>query len=626
MHSISTETALGYSAEELNAMGESQRKEVIQEYLEKFEDVEEREEALEALEDELDKIKRAFEQQADNLEDIQDGVAAEDAGKHADLLAEVNSVIATLDEMTDDMLEDVNDDIAEHNQDHTNGSDATLGDIDLNGSTYTYTMSNTGGNRFKDDLTDEEWLIEEEITNEKGEVIRDYNGDGKKNYDDITAALKDRINPLDQQAFYINGDYVVTLVEHSSDNGGTMTLRLEDADGNVAYVVVENSNNVSFYFNDRNLPSNDVLLGYPRPVLGQWRIQDDDTPIEDHLFETDVSDEIRNSAIEGYEDLIDGLSSNSVIQYTDGNLNGNQQSAVTEAIDLLYSYLDDPSKNLNDIWNDIMTSFGRFSREEQQLMFQYLIINMWQNSTENFSTFFSSAVSRIEDVVTEGATANMITAILLLETQTEYGGNYNGAEVMTTAFSTDGKNKGTLEDTEANVEALKNFKKLVSNNGGNLTGNEDSAIAYEEDLLTTGREGLSGDLGDGETGFDKGFEYFLTLVGTYNKDVTENEMTLFIKALRELINNGESPLGALTLLIENPGDYKWEKEDSDDLINNFVKMLQNASNSSDPTLMEFADFFLSRGAVVDFMIETIERDTKKIADKEKDSYNFLLNL
>ncbi|MBI4411009.1 MAG: hypothetical protein HY541_00810 [Deltaproteobacteria bacterium] len=491
----STYSIGGYSIEEFVGLTPEEQDAILaQEWADLS--AEELEEAKTEFDENISTYKDDLEDSADELEDIDDDPDAEE------LLAEVEAEIESAEETEDNVSEEAAD-IQEHTRTYTTDEAAYINgdDLEMDGGTYSYEMSggdvyvegdaqwalvsadttsgtytfkvstdegycyvevhtNNGVNPFGEQ-TDEEYLQEEGVTNESGEVVEDYNADGFMNQDDIDAALEAR-------------------------DGST----LEDS-------------KTQFYY------SGGISSGYLETLKTTWPTDllkisywgDSTTSFYDELFGDETTSDSHVDVIEGYNDSVEGLTSTTVSQYTDGTLDSTLQAAAEEALEALYGYIDDPSgDSVAEIWSDIWASWTEAGLTDAQkaTLIQYLTLTVALNDKTNFGALFGPAIITLETMLDYRSDAheNYTDAdkliVLLLEGQTGAVGNYGGSSaVWTTAFSADGATQGSWKDQDENVTAINNYKAIVAAMGGSLTGAETTALANEKAILETEEEAAS---------------------------------------------------------------------------------------------------------------------------------------
>src|SRR3990167_4982864 len=391
----SIEDLAGMSSEELNAL-------LAQEWADLSE--EELETAKTELDEEISAYKGELEDAADELEDAIDGI--DDDAKRADaeeLLEEVEEELAQVESL-EETVGDEYVDIQEHSVDATDGSVVSISELDLDSGTYTYSMSGGSTNPFGD-KSDEEYLQDEGITNSDGEVIKDYNLDGVMNQADIDAALKDRTALLDKQNVFIQTDSSQhwTLV---SSNNGTYTFKVEDTSTEpptYAYVTFENAADIVFYFSN-GITETDfetMKTTWPTDLLKNCYWGNSTTSFYDELFENESGEESNLDVISGYNDSVEGLTSSTVSQYTDGPLDSTLQTAAEEALSALYGYIDDPSQSVSEIWNDLFAAWDSagYTDAQQALLIQRLTLAVFINDSANFGTLFGPAIVTLETML-----------------------------------------------------------------------------------------------------------------------------------------------------------------------------------------------------------------------------------
>lgn len=477
---VSGERIMGHSLEELSGMTEAQREQVIRDYFQS--------EGLDDIEDAREQLDEQFNRAGERLDEYRDDLRSVSRGRRRgrdvnetaqeraeELLGEIEELEELIDTLQDEAGE-VQGNLAELNIDRTNGDNVTISPLDLddhNGDTFTYNMgggaAGGGAGIFggPSAQSDEEYLREERITNAQGEVIRDFNSDGVMNYEDRTAALQARAGmPEERQNVFINtaGQHW-TLV--SADQGaGTVTFKVEGADGEYAYVTFTNASNVRFSFNSGLNPADVSIIGTNWPEWLQ-RISYDgssQTSFYDELHEDETTPQERYRSIRGYNGVRNGASA--AAQFTDipAGLPANLQSAYQSAVDRIFEYIDSgDTRPVSEIWSEIIQGWSGLSARERSQLVQFLTITFFLNGRTQFggttgadgttpstggtifSTFFGQGIAQLESILLQGRT-NASTdagitngekiAILILESQTGAAGEFGGAAaVLSTLFA-----------------------------------------------------------------------------------------------------------------------------------------------------------------------------------------------
>ncbi|MBI2340869.1 MAG: hypothetical protein HYU99_10990 [Deltaproteobacteria bacterium] len=541
----------GYSVEDLVSMTTEELDALLQtEWADLSED--ELEEAKAELDEEISAYKDELDNAADELEDAVDGI--DDDAERADaeeLLAEVEAELEKADSL-EDAVDDEYVDIQEHSIDATDGEDVSISDLDLDGGTYTYSMSSGSTNPFGED-TDEDYLKDEGITNDDGEVISDYNSDGFMNQDDIDAALADRDSTLDAQNVFIKTDSSQHWTLVSSDNG-TYTFKVEDTStdpATYAYVTFENAADIVFYFSSGITEADleTMKTTWPTDLLKNCYWADSTDSFYDELFE-DESEESNLDVISGYNDSVEGLTSSTISQYTDGTLSSELQTSAEEALEALYGYIDDPSgDSVAEIWTDLFAAWDSagLSEADQALLIQYLTLTVATNDSANFGTLFGPAIVTLETMLDYDSAShanyneNDKLVVMLLETQTGAVGNYGGSTAFwTTALSADGETQGSWHDQDENITAINNYKAVVAAAGMSLTGYEATALENEEAMQEA--EGEAKEEGGTVTYDSSAAEKMASHVSQAGHDfdqagINENNFTSYLDTLVSEVNS-----------------------------------------------------------------------------------------
>lgn len=453
-------------------------------------------EALSELKTDLEVIQEIYEDYIDELKDLQSGNLDDDEEvKIDDLIDSCNKIIDEAEEAEEQTIDDSYDTYTEHNKTYGTGEDASITDLTLDGGTYTYEMSGgnvfiktdasyhwtveesndeTGVYKFKvedengnycyvefktnnvespfgDDATaDADYLVEEGVTNEKGEVISDYNLDGFMNQADMDDALEAR-------------------------DGSTLDDSTTD-----------------FYFST-GITSDDLdaMKGWPEGLLRVSYWGDSTTSFYEELYGKEEEDN-NLSIIAGYDDAKAGLSE--VSPYADGPLSDLQDEAEL-ALQTLFGYINDPTAaSITDVWADIFDQLSGLSEADQALIIQYLTLTVATNAKDQFATLFGSVVMTLENMLDYESdshanyTTNDKIVVLLLENLAG-GGNYGGAStVWSTVFSADGTKDGEWTNNNENVEAIEQYMEIISLMGGILSGVETKTLDYEKARLDSEEE------------------------------------------------------------------------------------------------------------------------------------------
>ncbi len=555
--------SLGMSAEDYAKLSDDEQQAAIDSYVDSLEaegkSAEEIEEQLSELKADLEAIADMYDEYAEELEDLETGDMSDSEKENVEELIETcENIIEEMNE-GEERVDDGYDNYVAHNKNYDSNESAYVSDLTYDGQTYVYDMNggdvyyesgdatlvsydpstgtivlkvtnpdnpeeycyveirthNTSDPFASGDESDEDYLKEEGVTNDEGEVIQDVNADGFMNQDDIDAALEAR-------------------------DGST----LEDG-------------KTQIYFSS-GISSDDLetmKTTWPNDLLKMCYWGDSTKSFYEELYETDDEEESNLGVIEGYSDAVSGLTSSSVSSYTDGSL-GELQDEAEAALETLFGYLDDPSQDLTDVWGEIFEQWAGLSDDEKALLLQYMTVTVALNAKDHFATLFGPMVSTIEEML-HGSTpddysVNDKVIILLLETQAGVG-KYGGATaVWTTAMSPDGTTDGKWSDNEENVEAIGLYQELIGLMGGVPTGYESDTMDREE-ALTEGEaetEEAGGTVTDDIWNYSSVYGQVGNYGDTYANDmdwtdgvddqILTSNLTTLVNGIENLLSDGEA--------------------------------------------------------------------------------------
>lgn len=437
----------------------------------------------------------------------------------ASIQAEIDDYNAINDELDDleEAAQTASEDYTAHNV--TADGDYTTEDT-LDGSTTVVEVTNTSADPFSttDGTTFEQYLIDEGITDATtGVVLKDLTVDGEFTQADIDMAKTNYESTIVYQFITLtaNSDEAWQLVTWDPSTG-TVKLKKYNVENPDQYAYYE------FHVDSLNPPPPTLRFifqggvdttsvdTWPPELLAMSFYGTSTSSIADEIAVANGTateeDESNLDVIPNYTETVDGLTSSSVTQYVDGTLTGDNLTLAQEALDILYSYLDDPTQGtmtdavaeMYQLWTE-----AGLSPEEIAQQIQAIVMTVAINDYPHFSTFFASVKATFEQSLgyAEDYTTNTKTAWLALE-------GFTGGDI-TAFFSPEGATEGTWPDHDENKAALTNLiaiealggivslgieSTLIDNEtavAALSTGDEDEIIAYSE----TEADALSSNIG-----------------------------------------------------------------------------------------------------------------------------------
>lgn len=549
-----------------------------------------------------DTILRTLEQYKEVIKEYRDDLRIEARGRrgaeeHAaeaqELLREIDDLKLTLTDFEGDIQLVAADEITQfqtHHRDHSGDDEFAVSQYEMGGpgddpeeNTYTFTLRPRGillegetGPR-----SDEEYLREEEIVDEKGEVINDINLDGIYNHSDIEEALRQKNDPLMRQKvfFLLKPDHTLTL-ERYNPEAGEVVFKVTDPEGNFAYFEFENLSPETVFSFSSGVTEAD-FRSWPEPFLKQSRLtQPDGSPSEktvyDILFPTEIPEEDRLRVIPGYRESLEQLSRialglDVLDPFSDISLNVSGPSepsrmlpAAEKILRTLFGFLDqgDPSlEGLRDLWRKIEEDLRSFSEQDRSKILQAVVLALAKVDPELFARLCGPVVSLLEGVLEketiDGSTepsAGAKLVILLLETKAG-AGKYGGEAIWQQLFPDPAlgtPETGTWQGESSrasSLEAIRNYETIVTNY---MDGDVGSRFNLIVTYLETGEDPLAAEdmAKDPSVGEENG-EVKITLTSdVYNDavnyddwyieeyDLDEDTLGVFENLIRDLYGSG----------------------------------------------------------------------------------------
>lgn len=338
-------------------------------------------------------------------------------------------------------------------------------------------------------LEEYSYLLNQNIINKEGAVIT-----GTGTFAEIDTALKTYEFTQDHTAVMMptknaSGSPVTNITPLSS-NGGTDSFSVEFADGTSLILTFINvPDNMMYYFN-AGIDSAASLSGWPDDLLKQCTWGDGTSDVTDglvtfydSLHQTEYTDEQKRGVISGYTDVKEGYDSITKTYGTtsataEGSVDSNKaQEAYSDAVDILYDYLNDPTaKDIDEVWDEVYDKFAELglSPAEISAALQALVLSVQTNDPDHFSVLFQgNAVTRIEASLvastSKTSSTNTLTALdkLTIMVLEQFGAPGNYADLLTGGyFSSDGTTDGKWADHDENVWALTQFNTICGNSTG----------------------------------------------------------------------------------------------------------------------------------------------------------------
>lgn len=529
---------------------------------------EEIEEKLDELKEELSEIQNTYANALDDLENLETGSMSDSERQQYDkLMATLESIIDELKSADDDIDASLKNYEKLH-QDYSDGADISISDAGaLDGSTTEYITGGGGANPFGDTanytkqgnyanssiknvVSEEEYLylLNNNIIDESGVVIADQDGVEGLNYNDIKTALQNKTTETvtNSQKVFINtsDDEHWTLVS-ADESTGTYVFKVEDEDGNYCYKKFIGATDVIFCFSS-GINSSDIgtLKGWPTSLLKHciWGdgTSEDGAGIKtfyDELYPSTASDSAVLGAIDGYSDVYNGYSE-AVTTLGNTPSNPSLEALYQQAIDLLYSMLDDPTQDINDIWSQINALCTGLNRQDKATLIKAIVLGISKSDPTHLATFIPAGmVTTLETYIRDAANSANVSGgldeqdklvVMILESQC--GAGLYGPDIWA-HFSPDGTKEGDWKNHEENSSALTEFNKLFAGNASAITA------ATNESSLSSGNTGV-------------GYK-------SSEADALQNNISGYVKkyAANELLDmDGTTEVEATTALNEIVGD------------------------------------------------------------------------
>ncbi len=311
-----------------------------------------------------------------------------------------------------------------HNIDKTDGGSiqVSAATLKLDGETYTYTLGSSA-NPFGDEEGDPRLDGVTSDGTENGTVLKDMDGDLKKNKDDIAWALSSGPDTrTDRQTIAINPPPGQHWTLASADTvTGTYTFKVVNDEGDFSYVKFENAARAVFNFTDGINPSeiDQIKDTWPPELLKNTYWGDEQKSFFEQSNLTDPASANNLSVIPGYQKAKTKM--NEVDAYTDGALSDDLKQKANEALDTLYAfYNDEGDKTLQEVWNGIFASWAGISEADQAKMIQHLATAIGFSDKDDLNILFTPALGLIEDKLSvsgepTAASKAIIVALALLK-------------------------------------------------------------------------------------------------------------------------------------------------------------------------------------------------------------------
>lgn len=377
----------------------------------------------------------------------------------------------------------VGQEIAKHNFDLKTGEDVNLSPLDLDGETYTYEL---GGGALSASAETEAKV--KKVVNDKGEVIQDANGDGALNYADVEHASQ--ADPLKGQKIFINTTNQSWSLASANPATGEYTFKVTEGE-NHSFVKFTGAKEVSFFFNNLNMPGEESLKGWPTALLEKSFRGEDPVSLQEQIFPSAKQSTERLKAIPGYQNAIreegfNATASQFGIKSVDYNL-------FKKAVDEIYAAKDDPTKSREEILSKIVGMGGKD-------LIHALILGIGANSDDkaqaNLAELFGPSIIGIENALGDpkNYSANDKLTVMLLETQADAAGKFGGKEFFEVALAS-GSSKpyipGLIVDKEnpaevqSWIDAVKKYEEATAVMGLSPSGDEKATIEKLSSFLPT---------------------------------------------------------------------------------------------------------------------------------------------
>lgn len=489
-----------------------------------------------------DTILRTIEQYQEVIKEYRDDLRIEARGRRGsedraaeaqELLRQIDELKLTLTDFEGDLQLVATDEITQfqtHHRDHSGDDEFAVSQYEMGSpgddpeeNTYTFTLRPQGillgdetGPR-----SDEEYLREEEIVNEKGEVIKDINLDGIYNHSDIEEALRQKNDPLMKQKvfFLLKPDHTLSL-ERYNPEAGEIVFKVTDPEGNFAYFEFKNLSPETIFSFSSGV-TEEVFRSWPESFLKQCRVtQPDGTPSEktvyDILFPSEIPEEDRLRVIPGYRESLEQLNRiafglDVLEPFSDLSLNMSVPSEPSrmlpeaeKILHTLFGFLDEgnPSvEGLRGLWREIEEDLRPFSEKDRSKILQAVLLALAEVDPELFARLCGPVVGLLEGILgkdtIDGGTEPSVGAklvTLLLETKAGVG-RHGGPEIWNQLFPDPALGQpgattweGDAEARASSLEALRDYETIVTNF---MDGDLGSRFNLVVEYLETGEDPMA---------------------------------------------------------------------------------------------------------------------------------------
>ena len=450
-----------------------------------------------AVTDALDEYRTEVQDQIDQMKDLvrgrgrgRDPLQGDELEEANRLLDELKNELKDIDHAADNAEEDITRQAAHQalvDQDLSAQPNPTITGTNYETSSdvpppeYTIHVGSgngASGNPFAPDAAGgtadfDQYLKDQGILDDDGKLI------SGKTYADIEAARNTWLGTKRMVTLSLPAGSTIELV---GVDGSTVTFKVTDKDGKVAYLNIEGDAYLNFSGGIAPDYFATITATWPPPLIGRslW---------QGKLFTElmhPVTDEQELGYVSGYDQESTALSS--INEYlTDGPLSSGEQAAFQAAWDKLYTALAE-GKDIGHVWDEILAT-------ADHRLIAALVFAVAKQTPQNFSALFNGQTARLRNVLAgtgdeAGLNSDSKLAILLLETYAGASGAYPaGANLFETLFAhADPANAGQYiaglwsgdngEHTDENKTLLENFTALSARLTG-THGNTNATIENE---------------------------------------------------------------------------------------------------------------------------------------------------
>lgn len=354
-------------------------------------------------------------------------------------------------------------------------------DLYIENNTYTYTLVPQAANPFGDAtmaLSDYEWLLDQGIINEQGEVIRNNDADTRLNFHDVETALKERYRDPTRQTVFITLEpgQQITMMEYSA--AGTLTVKIEDAEGHYSFHVFENAQTAIFELIMTGHGINRGLLEALPPELQKRLFL---RGVDGSVYETILGEraylealspppiiartEIANprlGAIRGYAGTISALGIEPGSAFADRALENDETRIAKQILDALFTHYDsvDPAADSRALWDSIQEILGVVETDESKsVTMQHVFYAVTVAAPHLLQPLFGALLQRLEGLFGQEPSKGEMTILMIMSEQQTLDPEFWNLHFP--SGTTTGTNQGSDWSKNPGVgEALENFQTI----------------------------------------------------------------------------------------------------------------------------------------------------------------------